>query len=108
MSTKESLLVGGQVPSGMEIVPGSSGAPGDTANTSYYLVRKVAAVTGRDLRNARSSLDENNQPAVSFTLNNEGGRRFGDVTGANIGRQLAIVLDGRVQSAPRIDGRITT
>jgi len=107
-STKESLLVGGQVPSGMEIVPGSSGTPGDTANTSYYLVRKVAAVTGRDLRNARPSLDENNQPAVSFTLNNEGGRKFGNVTGDNVGRQLAIILDGRVQSAPRIDSRIST
>jgi preprotein translocase subunit SecD len=107
-STNESLLVGGQVPSGMEIMPGSSGTPGDTANTSYYLVRKVAAVTGRDLRNARPSLDENNQPAVSFTLNNEGGRKFGNVTGDNVGRQLAIILDGRVQSAPRIDGRITT
>ena len=106
-STKESLLVGGQVPAGMEIVPGSSGTPGDTANTSYYLVRKVAAVTGRDLRNARPSLDENNQPAVSFTLNNEGGRKFGNVTGDNVGRQLAIILDGRVQSAPRIDSRIT-
>jgi preprotein translocase subunit SecD len=106
-STQESLLVGGQVPAGMELVPGSTGAPGD-ANTSYYLVRKVAAVTGRDLRNARPSLDENNQPAVSFTLNNEGGRKFGAVTGDNIGRNLAIILDGRVQSAPRIDSRITT
>jgi len=92
----------------MEILPGSSGTPGDTANTVYYLVRKVAAVTGKDLRNARPTIDENNQPAVSFTLNTEGGRRFGQVTGDNIGRQLAIVLDGRVQSAPRIDGRITT
>ena len=101
-------MPGGQVPSGMEVVPGSTGIAGDTANTSYYLVRKVAAVTGRDLRNARSSLDENNQPAVSFTLNTEGGRKFGKVTSENIGRQLAIVLDGRVQSAPRIDGRIST
>ena len=107
-STKESLLVGGQIPAGMDVVPGSSGTPGDTANTSYYLVRKVAAVTGRDLRNARSSLDENNQPAVSFTLSNEGGRKFGNVTGDNVGRQLAIILDGRVQSAPRIDSRIST
>ena len=106
-ATQESLLVGGQVPTGMEIVPGSTGAPGD-ANTSYYLVRKVAAVTDRDLRNARPSLDENNQPAVSFTLNNEGGRKFGNVTGDNIGRQLAIILDSRVQSAPRIDSRINT
>jgi preprotein translocase subunit SecD len=105
--TKEALLVNGQVPPGMEVVPGASGTPGD-ANTVYYLVKKVAAVSGQDLRNARGSLDENSQPAVSFTLSNEGGRKFGKVTGENIGRQLAIVLDGRVQSAPRIDSRITT
>jgi preprotein translocase subunit SecD len=92
----------------MEIVPGASGVPGEPAGTVYYLLRRVAAVTGRDLRNARATVDANNQPAVSFTLNNEGGRKFGKVTGENIGRYLAIVLDGRVQSAPRIDGRITT
>jgi preprotein translocase subunit SecD len=106
-STREDLLVNGQVPSGMEIVPGAGGT-GNAATTTFYLVRKVAAVTGRDLRNARPSLDENNQPAVSFTLSNEGGRKFGNVTGENIGRQLAIILDGRVQSAPSINGRITT
>jgi preprotein translocase subunit SecD len=107
-STKEGLLQNGQVPQGMEVVPGVSTGPGEPAGTVYYLVRKVAAVTGRDLRNARPSLDENNQPAVSFTLNAEGGRKFGNVTGENVGRQLAIILDGRVQSAPRIESRITT
>jgi preprotein translocase subunit SecD len=107
-ATREALLTNGQEPPGMEVVPGSSGTPGDTANTMFYLVRKVAAVSGKDLRNARPTIDENNQAAVSFTLNTDGGRRFGTVTGENIGRQLAIVLDGRVQSAPRIDGRITT
>ena len=71
--TREALLVNGQVPAGMEIVPGASGAPGDAAARCYYLVRRAAAVTGRDLRNARPSLDENNRPAVSFTLNTEGG-----------------------------------
>ncbi|MBI3492502.1 MAG: protein translocase subunit SecD [Acidobacteria bacterium] len=106
--TKEGLMVNGQVPANTEILPGASGAPGEAASTVYYLVRRVAAVTGRDLRNARPSLDQNNQPAVSFTLNTEGGRKFGKVTSENIGRQLAIVLDGRVQSAPRIDGRIST
>jgi len=104
-STKESLMVNGQMPAGMEVLPG--GTAGD-ASTSYYLVRKVASVTGRDLRNARATLDENNQPAVGFTLSTEGGRKFGNVTSENIGRQLAIILDGRVQSAPRIDSRITT
>ena len=104
-STREALLVNGQVPQGMEIVPGASGTPGD-AGTVYYLVKKAAAVTGTDLRNARPSVDENNQPAVAFTLSNEGGNKFGKATSENIGRQLAIILDGRVQSAPRIESRI--
>ena len=85
----------------MEIVPGASGAPGEPAGTVYYLVRKVAAVTGHDLRNARPSLDENNQPAVHFELKSAGAQRFGKLSGENIGRYLAIVLDNRVVSAPR-------
>src|SRR5438552_993569 len=106
--TKEALMTNGKVPPGMDIVPGATNAPGEAAGTVYYLVRKAAAVTGHDLRNARPTLDENNQPAVGFSLSSEGGRKFGKVTGENIGRQLAIILDGRVQSAPRIDDRITT
>jgi preprotein translocase subunit SecD len=105
-STKEELMANGQPPDGMEVLPGTSGA-GD-AGTMYYLVKRAAAVTGRDLRNARPSLDENNRPAVSFTLNTEGGRKFGKVSGENVGRQLAIILDGRVQSAPTLESRITT
>jgi preprotein translocase subunit SecD len=105
-STKEELLTNGQPPEGMEVLPGAGGA-GD-AGTMYYLVKRAASVTGRDLRNARPSLDENNRPAVSFTLNTEGGRKFGKVSGENVGRQLAIILDGRVQSAPTLESRITT
>ena len=102
--SKEALMVNGQMPQGMDIVPGAGGV-GDTS-TIYYMVKKVAAVTGQDLRNARASVDENNRPAVSFTLSNEGGRKFGKVSGENIGRQLAIILDGRVQSAPTLESRI--
>src|SRR5438067_4061032 len=106
--TKEALMVNNQVPEGMEIVPGASTGAAADASTVYYLVKKVAAVSGQDLRNARVSVDENNRPAVSFTLSNEGGRKFGKVSGENIGRQLAIILDGRVQSAPTLESRITT
>jgi preprotein translocase subunit SecD len=107
-ATREALMPGGNVPPGMEIVPGVSG-PGDTPGaTVYYLVRKAAAVTGRDLRSARPSLDENSRPAVAFTLTSEGAQKFGRVTGENVGRSLAIILDGKVQSAPRIDSRITS
>jgi preprotein translocase subunit SecD len=60
--------------------------PAEPAASSLFLVRKVAAVTGKDLRNAQPSLDENSQPAVSFTLNPDGARKFGTFTGNNIGR----------------------
>jgi preprotein translocase subunit SecD len=105
--TKEALLqsYNGQVPQDMDVVSGAGGG-GDTG-TVYYLVRKVAAVSGQDLRGAKPTIDENNRPAVSFSLKNEGARKFGKITGENIGRSLAIVLDNRVMSAPRIEGRIS-
>jgi preprotein translocase subunit SecD len=73
----------------------------------YYLVKKTPVVSGRDLRNARPTLDENNRPAVGFSLKPDGASRFGAFTGSNIGRNLAIVLDERVYSAPVIEGRIS-
>ena len=99
----------GVVPPDMEVLSGASDIlnPAGAPETVYYLVRRVAAVTGRDLRNARSSIDEFNQPAVSFSLNREGARKFGDVTGQNVGSNLAIILDDRVQTAPQIQSRIT-
>ena len=84
----------------MEVVQGSGQEPG------FYLLRKTAGITGQDLRSAQPSLDENGRPAVGFSLTREGSSKFGKLTGDNIGRSLAIVLDNRVQSAPRIDGRI--
>ena len=97
----------GNVPPDIQILPGTIEAgPGQPASTGYYAVRRVPAVTGRDLRNARPTLDENNRPAVSFSLNNDGARKFGIFTQANIGKQLAIVLDNRVVSAPQIQSRI--
>jgi preprotein translocase subunit SecD len=91
----------------MEILPGKSDSGGTDSGTVYYVVRKLAPVTGRDLRTARPGLDENNQPAVHFELKPDGARKFGKLSGENIGRYLAIVLDNRVVSAPRLEGRIT-
>ena len=109
-STREALLQSrnGTIPNNMDVVPGVSDASTDSrAETVYYLVRKVAVVTGRDLRNAKPTLDEMNRPAVSFSLNQDGARKFGKATGDNVGRRLGIILDGRVQSAPVIESRIT-
>jgi preprotein translocase subunit SecD len=103
----EQLMVNGQVPSRLELLPSTDGRP-EHPGTAYWLVRKPAIVTGKDLRTARPTLDENNQPAVGFTLKTDGGRRFATFTSDNIGRELAIVLDGRIHSVARIDGRIGT
>ena len=103
----EQLAAKGQPVAGTEVLPGTDGLM-DHPDTAYWLVRKAAVVTGKDLRTARPGLDENNLPAVSFTLNAEGGRRFAKVTSENTGRQLAIVLDGRIHSVARIEGRIAT
>jgi preprotein translocase subunit SecD len=107
-ASRDDLLrsTGGVVPANMEVLTGS----GDVASGGpvYYLLRRVAAVTGQDLRSARVQLDENNLPAVGFTLNSSGAAAFARVTGENIGRFLAIVLDKTVQSAPRIEGRIAS
>lgn len=98
--------LGGVVPDGQEVVQGSpaAGQPG----ASFYLVSKIPVITGNDLRNAKSTIDMIGQPAVGFTLNSEGVTKFSRVTSANVGRYLAIILDNRVQSAPVIEGPITT
>jgi preprotein translocase subunit SecD len=105
-ATQEALLQAhsGKVPDDMEVLTGAS--QGADAGTSYYLLKKTAVVTGQDLRNARPSLDENGRPAVGFSLTRNGAGKFAKATGENIGKFLAIVLDNRVQSAPRIEGQI--
>ena len=106
--TREALVPTGTVPPGLEVVSGLSDVTGgDRPSTVYYLVRRVAAVSGRDLRNARPTLDENSQPAIGFSLNQEGARKFREVTGQNVGKNLAIILDSKVQLAPRIESQIS-
>jgi preprotein translocase subunit SecD len=72
-----------------------------------FLVQKKAAITGRDVATARVSIDQNtSEPYVSVDFNASGGRAFADLTDANVGKRLAIVLDGNVHSAPQIRERI--
>ena len=71
-----------------------------------YIVEKRVMVSGELLENASAGFDQNSRPAVNFQLNAEGARRFGRVTGENIGRPFAIVLDGKVVSAPVIQSQI--
>jgi len=93
----------GQVPEDAEVLKGDP----KRGQGGFYLVDKVATVTGKDLRTIRRTQDEWNNPAVAFSLNSEGGARFENVTGANVGKQIAIILDKKVQSAPLVEQRIS-
>ena len=109
-SSREAALsqYGGVLPPGTELVPGTSDSGGGSAQGGevWYLLNQVATVTGRDLTGAQPGT-YNGQPSVNFTLNRDGAARFGEMTGNNIGKQLSIVLDGKVVQAARIDDRIT-
>lgn len=107
-STRDAALqqYGGALPSNLEILESSKAESG--GSKTYYIVNKVASVTGNDLKTAGVTRDSNGRPAVSFNLNAAGAERFGRLTGDNIGRPLAIVLDGAVVSAPNINDRITS
>ncbi len=80
----------------------SEGGPTD----QYYVISRSSAVTGRDLRDAKPSRDENGRPDVTFLLTGEGGRRFANFTGAHVGDYLAVVLDNKVQEVARIEQQI--
>lgn len=90
-------------PSGTLIVPGDERENGKII---YYAVRKEALLGGENLVDAGVNFDEYQRPQVSFRFDSVGARRFGDLTANNVGRLLAIVLDGKVISAPSIRGAI--
>jgi preprotein translocase subunit SecD len=109
----------GVLPPDALLMPGRSiGRTGEGSDQVYYLISRASAVTGRDLRTAEPSQDENGQPAVRFVLTNEGGRKFYSFTSAHVGDNLAVVLDNKVQEVAVIkeairdtgiiNGRFTT
>lgn len=83
-------------------------APGPEGERArYYVLDGDVPVTGAHLENARIETDQQfGTPNIGFTFDKEGGKLFGKFTGANVGKYLAIVLDGVVHSAPVIKQRI--
>jgi preprotein translocase subunit SecD len=90
----------GVLPEDSILMPGHAvpGAEGE----QWYLVSRVSAVRGKDLRDAQPNRDQNGQPSVSFTLTNEGGQRFYSFTSQHVNDSLAVVLDNRVQEVANI------
>jgi preprotein translocase subunit SecD len=95
---------GGILPSDAVIIKGKSIGTknGSEGGDVYYLISRVSAVSGRDLRSAESGTEENGRPDVTFTLTRDGGDRFYKFTSEHIGEPLAIVLDGKVQEIANI------
>lgn len=98
----------GQLPNTVELMSGETrDRQGRAQGEVWYALEKRRVITGRDLKNARPGLGQYSDPVVNFSLTHDGAKLFGDATGANIGKGLAIVLDGKVMSAPVINSRIT-
>jgi preprotein translocase subunit SecD len=107
--SREQILAnfGGQLPENLEILEGDvRDAQDNVVGKTYYAVDKRTTVTGRDLKNARPALGQFSDPIVEFSLTPTGAEAFGRLTGENVGAGLAIVLDDRVVSAPRINSQI--
>jgi preprotein translocase subunit SecD len=93
---------GGVIPADAILLPGHSIPGVESEGPAWYLVSRISAVSGKDLRDAQPSTDQNGQPSVSFSLTGEGGQRFYSFTSAHVGDSLAVVLDGKVQEVANI------
>jgi len=88
----------GRAPVGSEVLPYPDSPTGRIA------VKRQVMVSGEDLTDAQQTYDQqSNQPNVTIRFNGSGGRKFGQVTSQNVNRPFAIILDGRVLSAPNIN-----
>ncbi|MFC7379688.1 protein translocase subunit SecD [Brevundimonas sp. GCM10030266] len=92
-------LQSGIIPPDAEVLMDEQGVP--------YLVKRRILVSGENLTKAEVTTDQNRRTAIGFRFDGAGARRFGEATAANIGRPFAIILDGKVISAPNIRSAIT-
>lgn len=85
------------------------GLEGEGNETTLYAIRQQrgpASLTGSVITDAVADYDDSGRPAVTMRMNGEGARRWRQMTAANTGRQIAIMLDGRVYTAPVVNGEI--
>lgn len=75
---------------------------------SMYVVKRDAELTGEVIVDAFENFDPtNNRPIVDMMMNDEGSEKWARITGANVGKRIAVVLDGEVYSAPTVQNKIT-
>ena len=92
----------GVAPPGSEIVPYAAGKDG--APVGSIAVKRLGGIRGDQLTNAQvTNNQQTNEPQVAITFNTEGGARFAKLTTQNVNKPFAIILDGKVLSAPNIN-----
>lgn len=98
----------GNVPPGDEILYKIDRNPSTGAITrTPFLLKKQILMTGDVLTQARVNYDRTGRPYISMKFNSRGAKLFEKITGENVGKRLAIILDNRVYSAPVIKDRIS-
>lgn len=109
-SSRDAVLqqLGGELPPGVEILPVESkdAETGEMVTQGYMAVNKTSVVTGSDLQTARVGQDQWGQAAVTFQLRVNAADRFARFTRRNIGKQMPIVLDDKIQTSPVIRDEI--
>jgi preprotein translocase subunit SecD len=103
--TEEAALkdYNGKLPEDLEIVKTNP----RRLDKGFYVLKAATVVPGKDLKSARRAQDQYGAPAVGFSFNSQGSDLFGKFTAANIGKQLSIVLDDRIESVATIQSMIS-
>jgi preprotein translocase subunit SecD len=97
----------GILPPNSEVLSFPERGTGGQFVEQYYILRRNPEITGRDLRNARATRDtQTGAWETAFVLSPEAGVRFGQFTGANVGKRLSVVLDNRIKNVAEIRDRI--
>lgn len=94
-------IMQGIAPPGSEIVPYDN--PREGGGVPAIAVKRLGGIKGDQLTDAKQSFDQNNTPVVSITFDQQGGAKFAKLTSENVNRPFAIILDGKVLSAPNIN-----
>lgn len=107
-SASDDLVKNDVVPPGWELLKQQRPMPGVVRTTETFVVNEEPAggLTSRAFQSAAVARDNLGRPEIIFHLNPRGTRIFADITRTNIGQRLAIVLNGEVITAPRIQSAI--
>ena len=99
--------IGGYLPPDAELLQSIPGASSEGSNSEWYELKRIPIWGGTDIRDAEPGHNPNtNEPEVDFYLTSAAGDKFAKFTSANIGKDMAIVLDNRVREVAVIKGEI--